>query len=280
MPALGFGTCCRWSAKGKPLINSTLHYLSQGGRLIDTAQMYENHMDLAVAIRQSRVPRGELWVTSKVRTIDKSGHGLRLSRLEVRRQVDTILAELGLEYLDLVLLHHAKGSSSAERAVQWRGLLDAKEQGKVRQVGVSNYDVHQLRELEADTGVRPAVDQLEFHPWAGEAAFDIVRHCQAHGIAVTAYGSLGSAKNRAGAGPGVAAVAARHGSSSAQVLLRWALARGAAVIPGATSAAHIRDNLSVDGAALSAEDERLIEADGRPSGWKAWHNMEASRARA
>ena len=69
MPRVGFGTCCRKSSKGQPLIDSTLSYLSQGGRLIDTAQMYENHADLAVAIRRSGVPRSELWVTSKVRTL-------------------------------------------------------------------------------------------------------------------------------------------------------------------------------------------------------------------
>ena len=73
MPRVGFGTCCRKSSKGQPLIDSTLSYLSQGGRLIDTAQMYENHADLAVAIRRSGVPRSELWVTSKVRTLRGDG---------------------------------------------------------------------------------------------------------------------------------------------------------------------------------------------------------------
>ena len=273
MPRVGFGTCCRKSSKGQPLIDSTLSYLSQGGRLIDTAQMYENHADLAVAIRRSGVPRSDLWVTSKVRTLRGDGSEFTGShRTAVTMEVEKILVELDLTQLDLLLLHHAKGNTAAERADEWRGLLDSKAQGQVVNVGVSNYDVPQLEALRDATGVLPAVNQLEYHPWIPEHDA-IVQWCKSNGVGVIAYGSLGSSNNRASAGAGVAAVAARHGASSAQVLLRWALQRGVAVIPGATSAGHIRENLHLPPFVLSADDEREIAGDTRPASWRAWSNM-------
>ena len=267
MPRLGFGTCCRKSARGQPLITSTLAYLSHGGRLIDTAQMYRNQKDLRVAIQQSGVPRAELWVTSKVNTNSaKSG-------AQVAAAVDSILAELGLAFADLILLHHAVGSTGAQRVEQWRALLDARRDGKVRNVGVSNYDRAQLEALEAATGVLPAVNQLEYHPWVPEEMHTLVRWCRGRGMAVTAYGSLGSSSTGARVGEAVAAVARRHNVSSAALLLRWSLNRGCAVIPGATSASHIAENLHVPMFTLSvAEETELLGAE-RPSSWRLWRNM-------
>ena len=144
MPRMGFGTCCRVSASGESLIASILAFLAQGGRLIDTAQMYENHRDVATAIARSGIPRRELWITSKVRTIDTS-----LSHAATVAEVDKMLAELKLEQLDLLLLHHAKGNGAKERAAQWEALLEVAKAGKARHVGVSNYDLAQLKALQA-----------------------------------------------------------------------------------------------------------------------------------
>ena len=144
MPRVGLGTCCRASASGEPLIASILTFIAQGGRLIDTAQMYENHRDVATAIARSGIPRSELWITSKVRTIDTS-----LSHAAMVAEVDKMLAELKLEQLDLLLLHHAKGNGAKERAAQWQALLEVAKAGKARHVGVSNYDLAQLKALQA-----------------------------------------------------------------------------------------------------------------------------------
>ena len=144
MPRMGFGTCCRASASGEPLVASILTFLAQGGRLIDTAQMYENHRDVATAIARSAIPRSELWITSKVRTIDTS-----LNHAATVAEVDKILAELKLEQLDLLLLHHAKGNGAKARAAQWQALLEVAKAGKARHVGVSNYDLAQLKGLQA-----------------------------------------------------------------------------------------------------------------------------------
>ena len=287
MPRVGFGTCCRWSASGAPLIKSTLSYFAQGGRLIDTAQMYGNHQDLRTAIERSGVPREELWVTSKVMTV----RGSAKSTEAVATQITTILDELGLQYLDLLLLHHAKNNSPAQRAEQWQALVASRNAGKIRHIGVANYDRLQIEALEAATGVRPAVNQIEYHPYVEADTHALVKWCQASGIAVTAYGSLGSANLRNARkappkvaeappgtyGSGVAAVATRHGVTPTALLLRWALNHGCAVIPGATSAEHIGQNLNVKRFELSAEDEAELVGSAKPHSWRLWGNMASDR---
>ena len=127
MPALGYGTCCRDSAKGQPLITSTKEYLKLGGRLIDTAQMYGNHKDLARAMRESSgVPRSEIWITSKVNT-----HQVK-TRAATVASIDKSAAELGVAYIDLMLIH-GLWTIDLDQAVEvWRGLIDAKAKGTVR----------------------------------------------------------------------------------------------------------------------------------------------------
>lgn len=277
MPRIGFGTCCRRASKGAPLIASTLEYLSQGGRLIDTAQMYENHKDLKIAIQRSQIPRDQLWITSKVMTIRGalSGGALKGGALKAATisQVGLILTELGVDYVDLMLLHHAKNNSPDERTSQWKGLLAAKERGQVKHAGVSNFDRGQIESLREATGVLPAVNQLEYHPFVSDETHGLVQWCQRSGIAVTAYGSLGSSSTGGKAGDGVGSVAARHGVTSAAVLLRWALSKGCAIIPGATSASHIFENLHIKQLSLTAEDEATIRGKPPPRTWRMWNNM-------
>ena len=125
--------------------------------------------------------------------------------------------------------------------------------------------------------VMPSVNQLEYHPWVEPAVHELVRWCQSKGIAITAYGSLGSsatgARNMAA---GVAEVAAKYKTTNAALLLNWALARGCAVIPGATSVEHIRENLHLRRFSLTAEDEEKIAGAERPVSWRLWKNMKCS----
>ena len=272
MPAVGFGTCCRKAALGPPLVKSTKEYLSQGGRLIDTAQLYQNHKDLRVAIEQSGLPREQLWVTSKVNT--RPMKGAVTSRADAELAVNASLAELGLVYLDLMLIHGAWKLSESQRTDVWAALLDARRRGLVRHIGVSNFDEQQIESLEKASGVLPAVNQVEFHPWVPKRQFELVEWCQRKGIAVTAYGSLGSSATKKDAlEAGVDTLATKYGVTKAQVLLRWALDHGVAVIPGATSAAHIRENLNVPSFHLSDEDRQLIEGAKRPKTFKRWRNQ-------
>lgn len=275
MPAVGFGTCCRKNVKGPAIIQAAKAYLADGGRLIDTAQLYENHKDLAVAIRDSGVPRSDLWITSKVLVC-----GDPEACAQTRRQVfDAVVQsnkELGLEYLDLMLLHGAEGwgVGSAQGVDLWRGLVDAREAGKVLNIGVANHNRREIERLIATTGVKPAVNQIEFHPWVPSETQELVRWCQSQGIAVTAYGSLGGAGNRA-QGQVVDEVAQRRGVSKAQVLLRWALNKGVAVIPGSNNEEHIRENLRLAGVVLDESDAQALEGSPKPKAFRRWHSCKS-----
>lgn len=272
MPAVGFGTCCRKAARGPPLVASAKEYLAQGGRLIDTAQLYENHADIKVAIEQSGLPRKQIWVTSKINT--RPMKGAVGSRAAAETAVNLTLAELGLEYIDLLLIHGAWKTTEAQRADIWAALVDSQRAGRARHVGVSNFDQAQIEALQRVSGVLPAVNQIEFHPWVPRRQLVLVEWCQRRGIAITAYGSLGSSStNKDSLRAGVDTVATKHGVSKAQVLLRRALDRGVAVIPGATSAAHIRENLNISRFHLSTDDRRQLESTERPRTFKRWRNQ-------
>lgn len=270
MPVLGYGTCCRPSAHGEPLIASTKAYLAAGGRLLDTAQMYGNHRELGTALRASGVPRDEVWLTGKI-----DARSVK-SRSAAAAAVQQACSELGVEYVDLILIHHGAPLDEAQTAEVWRGLSDAKAAGKARHIGISNMEVPQLEAMVAATGVRPAALQTELHPWAGEASRRAAEWCHSRGIAVTAYGSLGGSGNQA-RGQSVAKIAAAHGVTAAQVLLRWAIGQGFAVIPGATSAEHIQENLRLPAMSLSAEELRELGAAPRKKSFRQWHNLRSEQ---
>lgn len=272
MPAIGYGTCCRPGARGEELVEGVKAYLSAGGRLIDTAQIYGNHEDIAEAIQQSGVDREQLWVTSKVRVQSCN------SPEDVVKAVDSSLQQLDIGYLDLMLLHGGDGwgiSPDRDEAL-WRGLIAAQKAGKVRSIGVSNHNREEVERLIAKTKVVPAVNQLEFHPWVPSETRDLVRWCQEKGMVVTAYGSLGGSRNKA-QGEVVSQVANNYGKTNAQVLLRWALDQGVAVIPGTNSAEHIREDLDLN-FRLDAKDVQLIESSSAPEYFTRWRNCRSGCA--
>jgi len=272
MPTIGYGTCCRPGARGEELVEGVKAYLAAGGRLIDTAQIYSNHEDIAEAIQQSAVDREELWITSKVRVQSCNTPD------DVIKAVDTSLQQLDIGYLDLMLLHGGDGwGISPERdEALWRGLIAAQKAGKVRSIGVSNHNREEVERLITKTKVVPAVNQLEFHPWVPAETRDLVRWCQEKGIVVTAYGSLGGSVNKA-RGEVVSQVAKNYGKTNAQVLLRWALDQGVAVIPGTNSEEHIREDLDLN-FHLEKNDAQLIETSSAPQYFTRWRNCRSGCA--
>ena len=160
----------------------------------------------------------------------------------------------------------------------WRALIDAQRAGRIRVIGVSNYDQQQIAQLESATGVRPALNEIEFHPWVPLSTFALVDWCQRRDIGIIAYGSLGSKSTDKTRLKGqISELAVSVNASSAQLLLRWALDRGIAVIPGATSAGHIRDNLLAGSFTLSADQRaqlrQLQSSVKQPRGFRRWLNL-------
>lgn len=146
-------------------------------------------------------------------------------------------------------------------------------------IGVSNFNCAQIEHLATETGVWPAVNELEYHPWVSAQAHELVSWCLLKQIVVIAYGSLGGSKNTGQRSAIVAEVAKRHSVNNAHVLLlRWALQRGVAVIPGATSRAHIADNMALSRAAplslhLSDDEMKMIETSVVPGRFKTWKSL-------
>ena len=264
LPAVGYGTANRKTAKGPRLVTSLVDLFALGGRHIDTAVMYKNYAEIRAAIERSRVPRGELWITSKLNTNRK------LERLggfvtTAGGAYDSVVASVSAlgGPIDLMLIH-TPAESAEERIGVWRGLINAQKMGHVRVIGVSNFNSGQIEELKAATGVLPAVNEFEYNPWVPASTHSLLRWCIAKGIAVLAYNSLGGKKNRA-RGSAVARLARKLRAGNAQVLLRWALQHGARVIPGATSKAHIAENMNLSSFSLSAADMAELETSRRPA---------------
>ena len=279
MPMVGFGTArYDWrSAQPKALSASITAYLRLGGRLLDTAQMYMNYGAIRTALEASGVPRSEVFILNKVNTNtqktfknvnDQARFGATNSSAGARRAVRESLQELGMSYLDAVLIHGPFALSLAELQDVWSGLLASQAAGECRCRGRwSNMGQRMILALEAASGVRPAINQIEFHPWVPQTTYDLVAWCQQQGIVIVAYGSLGG-KRDASHSAAADALASKYHVTTAQVLLRWAVDQNVVVVPGATREEHIADNLRVSSFTLSADDRTLLQGERLPAGFR------------
>ena len=206
------------------------------------------------------IPRGELFVTTKLWN-DDHGYGRAI------RALDHSLGKLGLEYVDLYLIHWPV---EGLRGDTWRGMEQLLADGKARAIGVSNYTVRHLDELLAHAKVPPSVNQVEFHPFLNQRA--LLAHCQLHAIQLEAYGPL--VRGQRMDHPILRRIAARHQRTGAQVLLRWGLQHGLVVIPKSVHAERIRENSELYGFALDAEDMEVL--DGLDEGYRtSWDPTDA-----
>lgn len=252
LPAIGFGTYPLKGAAGVTVIRSAIE---SGYRLIDTAVNYENEREVGEAIRSSGVPREELRVTSKLPGRD---HGYD----DAVASVHGSLERLGLTYLDLHLIHWP--NPSRDRYVDaWRALVDRREQGLVRSIGVSNFTAEHLRRVIDATGVTPAVNQIELHPYFPQPQLREVH--DRLGIRTESWSPLGK-RQAPFAEPAVAEAAAQHGVSPGQVILRWQVQLGCVPIPKSATPERQRQNLDVFGFELTDDEVAAITALGRPDG--------------
>ena len=252
LPAIGFGT---YPMKGEDGVTAIRSAIEVGYRLLDTAVNYENEHEVGEAIRRSGVAREELQVTSKLPGRD---HGYDEAIASVHGSLD----RLGLEYLDLHLIHWPNPSRD-QYVDAWRALVDLREQGLVRSIGVSNFTARHLERIIEATGVTPAVNQIELHPYFPQAEMRGVD--ERLGIRTEAWSPLGK-RQAPFAEPAVADAAQRHGVTPGQVILRWHVQLGSIPIPKSATPERQRQNLDVFGFELSEDEVAAITALGRPDG--------------
>lgn len=246
MPLFGLGTFR--SPAGGTARDAVAHALDGGYRLIDSAALYGNEADVGDAIRASGVPRHEIFVTTKLHREDH-GYDRALSAF------DESLARLGLDYVDLFLIHWPGGG---ERIETWRALERLLDQGPARAIGVSNYMPRHLEEVLEQGHVVPAVNQIELHPFNFRSRGDIVALCRDHGVVVEGYSPL--TKTERLDDPVLEEVAAAHGKTVAQVLIRWSLQHRVVTIPKSTNPDRIRENADVFDFELSSDEMARIDA--------------------
>ncbi len=243
IPQLGFGL---YKVPAEDAARLALAAIDAGYRHLDTAAFYANEAEVGRAVREAPVPREELFVTSKVWK-DDNGYD------ETLRAFDASMARFGLERIELYLIHWPVPST--DRYVDsWRALVRLREEGRVRSIGVANFHAHHLERLIAETGEAPVVNQVELHPWLPQA--ELRAYDGAHGILTEAWSPL--ARGRVLDDPVLAGIAAKHGRTPAQIVLRWHVQLGNVVIPKASSPERIRENLDVFGFALDGEDLAAI----------------------
>jgi 2,5-diketo-D-gluconate reductase A len=241
MPVLGLGT---WQARGRSAVDAVRRALELGYRHIDTATAYGNEEQVGQAVAESGVPREEIFVTTKLPP-SRAGH----ERATLAESLDA----LGFAYVDLWLIHWPP--SGRARPDVWERLLELQAEGLTREVGVSNYTVRQLDELERATARLPAVNQIEWSP----ALFDrqVLEAHNSRGVQLEGYSPLRTMNLR---DPRLVRIAAKRGETPAQVVLRWHIQHGIVAIPKSTNAERIAENAAVFGFELtSSEVEELDE---------------------
>ncbi len=236
--------------EGEDLSAAIKAAIKHGYRSIDTAAIYGNESGVGQAIREALEENGlareELFVTSKVWNQDQGYE-------ETLAAFDTSLSKLGLDVLDLYLIHWPVAGKYKDT---WRALEKLYKDGRVRAIGVSNFHVHHLQDLLATAEIKPMVDQVEFHPYLAQN--DLLAFTKEHGIQLEAWSPLmqGELLNQ----PVLQEIAASHGKSVAQVILRWDLQKGVVTIPKSIKEHRIIENASIFDFELSREDMERIDA--------------------
>ena len=244
MPLLGFGT---WQLRGDAAYQAVRDALEAGYRHLDTATMYGNETEVGRALKDSGVPRPEVFLTTKL-PAERAGRE--------RATIEASLRALGVAAVDLWLIHWPPGRGRSVRV--WREFLAARDAGLVRAVGVSNYGIDEIDELITETGERPAVNQIRFGPalWDPE----LVAEHRRRGIVVEGYSPFKTTNLH---DPVLTRTAAAHGVDPARVVLRWHLQHEIVVIPKSRTPERIAGNAVVDGFTLTDEEMAAVDALGR-----------------
>ena len=243
IPVIGFGV---WQVPDDVVVDATLKALEVGYRHIDTAYLYLNERGVGEALRRSGLDRDDIFVTTKVWNTD---HGYD----ETLRAFDKSTGLLGIDEVDLYLIHWPTPARDIYLD-SWRALIRLREEGRARSIGVSNFHEAHLRKIIDETGVIPAINQIELHPWLPQTH---MRDIDARlGIKTEAWSPLGS--GRLIDDPVIAEVAAKHGKSPAQVMVRWSMQLGNIVLPKSVTPERIEQNIDVFDFVLDDADMAAI----------------------
>ncbi|MFB1117440.1 2,5-didehydrogluconate reductase DkgB [Dickeya dadantii] len=262
VPAFGLGT---FRLKDEVVIASVNNALALGYRAIDTAQIYDNEAAVGQAVAESGVPRGELYLTTKIWTEN-------LSREKLLPSLKQSLSKLRTDYVDLTLIHWPSPGNAVSVAESMQALVEAKQQGLTREIGVSNFTIALMQQaIDAVGAGQIATNQIELSPYLQNRR--VADWARAHGIHITSYMTL--AYGNALKDKVIGTIAAKHQATPAQVVLAWALALGYAVIPSSTKRENLQSNLLAltldadDMTAIAALDrnERLVSPDGLAPEW-------------
>jgi len=274
MPLLGLGT---WNSKPGEVEAAVEHALRKGYRHLDCAAMYDNEAEVGAGIVASGVPRSEIFITSKLWSTKHHPEDVEVACRKT-------LEDLGLDYLDLFLIHSpvafqrgedrfpknvdgtTKFDTDIHPTTTWLAMEKLVEKGLTKSIGLSNFNSVQIADVLEKGSVKPVTNQVECHPYLGQAKlFDF---CKERGITITAYSPLGS-PDRPWAQPGeplllddpkIKAIATKHSKSPAQVLIRWQVQRGIIVIPKSVTPTRIEENANVFDFQLSADEMKEIES--------------------
>lgn len=218
-----------------------------GYRHIDTAAIYKNEEGVGQAIAQSGLPREDLFITTKLWNADQ-GYDSALSAL------DASLSRLGLKYVDLYLIHWPC-PANGRFIDSWKALIQARDQGKAKSIGVSNFRIEDIEHIVAETGVMPAVNQIELHPLLQQSA--LRDYHQAHGILTESWSPIAQGGELL-QNPVLKDIGKRHGKTAAQVILRWHIQLGLVVFPKSVTPARIKENIDIFDFKLSHQDMAAI----------------------
>lgn len=244
MPLNGLGT---YSLTDETCINSVTSALESGVRLFDTAHIYGNEEEIGIAIKESNVPREEIFITTKLYPNQFS---------DPEAAIDEALDKLDVEYIDLMLLHHP----GTDDVNAYKAMEKYVEMGKIRSIGLSNWYVEELEEFLPQITITPALIQNEIHPYYQEN--DVIPYIQEKGIVVEGwypFGGRGHTRELFN-DETIVEIANNHNVTSAQVILRWNLQKGVVVIPGSSNPDHIKENTEIYDFELSEEEMNKINS--------------------